>query len=158
MEYEKLAAEFLDILPKLLQIPMRKNADRQVRGEMFALDYLAEAGPQTPGKISAKMNVSTARTAKLLSVLEAKGFIVRVPDKEDKRKVCVTLSDKGARHIAVRRKLFLKAAADALEALGEQDAVEYVRITKRILENASEKEKEPCAEPLSYLEKGNKQE
>ena len=64
MDYEKLAAEFMDILPKLLQIPMQKDADRLVRGEMFALRYLFEEGPQTPGKISEKMNISTARTAK----------------------------------------------------------------------------------------------
>lgn len=150
MDYEKLAAEFMDILPKLLQIPMQKDADRLVRGEMFALRYLFEEGSQTPGKISEKMNISTARTAKLLAVLEAKGFLVRVPDGADRRKSRVTLTEKGARHIAAHRKLFLRAVADMMEALGEHDALEYVRITRRVLENAAGKE-ERVFDPLSHM-------
>lgn len=150
MDYEKLAAEFMDILPKLLQIPMQKDADRLVRGEMFALRYLFEEGPQTPGKISEKMNISTARTAKLLAVLEAKGFLVRVPDGADKRKSRVTLTEKGVRHIAAHRKLFLRMVTDMMKALGEHDALEYVRITRRVLENATVGKEERVFDPLSH--------
>ena len=76
MDYECLAEEFLENLKQMLQIPMRKNTDRFVRGEMFVLDYLSKNGAVTPGQISSEMNVSTARMAKLLATLESKGLII----------------------------------------------------------------------------------
>lgn len=137
MDYQKLAEELLENMPKLSKIPTQKNADRFIRGEMLALDYLYHHGAATPGEISAEMDISTARTAKLVAVLEAKGFITRMPDSEDKRKICVMLTDAGAAHIESHKQHVLASASAMLSDLGEKDAAEYVRITKRIIENAA---------------------
>jgi len=137
MDYQKLAEELLESMPKLSKVPMQKNTDRFVRGEMPALIYLSHHGAASPGEISIEMKISTARTAKLLTVLAAKGFITRVPDGKDKRKICVKLTSAGISHIEAHRAHVLASVCTMLRALGEKDAAEYVRIMKRIIENAS---------------------
>lgn len=159
MDYECLAEEFLENLKQMLQIPMRKNTDRFVRGEMFVLDYLSKNGAVTPGQISSEMNVSTARTAKLLATLELKGLIVRTQDGSDKRKRGVTLTQKGASYLGEHKSFVLATVAAALSSLGERDAMEYVRITKKLLDCITEETRteENFDRPAS-LQKGSNQE
>lgn len=148
MDYQELARELLESMPKLSKAPMQKNADRFVRGEMPALIFLSHHGAASPGEISGELNISTARTAKLLAALASKGFITRAPDGKDKRKICVKLTDAGASHIEAHKAHVLDSVSEVLKNLGEKDAVEYVRITKRIIENAASKPK--CTKREQY--------
>ena len=142
-DYQELARELLENMPKFSKAPMQKNADRFVRGEMPALVFLSYHSAASPGEISDELNISTARTAKLLATLASKGFITRVPDDKDKRKICVKLTDAGSFHIEAHKTHVLESASEMLKDLGEKDAVEYVRITKRIVENAASKPNAP---------------
>ena len=65
------------------------------RGEIGVLGYLAfEKDEATAGELSEKLNVTTARVAKILNSLEAKGYIKRTEDNQDKRKTLVRLKKK----------------------------------------------------------------
>lgn len=139
MDYQKLAEELLESMSKLSKFPMQKNAERFVRGEMLALTYLSHHDALSPGEISAEMNISTARTAKLLDSLGAKGLIIRAPDCGDKRKIRVKLTDAGASHIEAYKAHVLSSVCSVLQGLGEKDAEEYVRIMKRIIDNTASK-------------------
>lgn len=65
------------------------------------------------------------------------------PDDKDKRKICVKLTDAGSSYIEAHKAYVLKSASEMLKGLGEKDAGEYVRITKRIVENAASKPNAP---------------
>lgn len=66
------------------------------RGEIGVLGYLAfEKDEATAGELSEKLNVTTARVAKILNSLEAKGYIKRTEDNQDKRKTLVVITQNG---------------------------------------------------------------
>lgn len=67
-------------------------------GEWKVLHRLRRAEPDyrsTPGKLSAKLDVSTGAMTNRLDRLEEEGLIRRLPDPNDRRMVVVELTDKG---------------------------------------------------------------
>lgn len=133
MEYEKLAVEFAESIPKVAKMPEQVDTGRLARGEMVALHYLArQSGTAAPSELGIAMNISSARVAKLLGTLCAKGFISRRSDKKDRRRIMVCLTKKGREYEETCRTKMLAKIRTMLEALGEEDAVTFVRIIKKM--------------------------
>ena len=104
------------------------------RGEFFILNYLhANSGTACPSKMSDAMQTSTARTAAALNGLENKGWITREPDEEDRRKKLVHLTPKGKEYIKTCREKVFRNISKLLMELGEEDAAEYIRLTKKMV-------------------------
>jgi DNA-binding MarR family transcriptional regulator len=86
------------------------------------------------GEIGHAMCVSTARVATALNSLEKKGLITRQIDASDRRKILVRITPEG-KFLAERN---FRSAVSVVEKrfalLGEHDAMEYVRITGRLVE------------------------
>lgn len=139
MNYPELASELLSLRASLDHLPFGIELSEMSGGEYFALSLLhANPSPIHPSDLSRAMNVSTARIAALLKHLEEKGWIERNPDKEDERKVSVTLTEKGKTLIAEKRRKILSRLCRILEALGPNDAFEYIRLQKKLISAAKE--------------------
>jgi DNA-binding MarR family transcriptional regulator len=63
--------------------------------DVRCLDWLAD-GPKTAGELSAGTGLSAAATTTLIDRLEHKGFVQRVRDPGDRRKVLVEMTPGGA--------------------------------------------------------------
>lgn len=133
MDYFKLAQELLEIrrrMSKAANFPKFTNPDN---GESFVLAYLSYAKKQVkPKEIGDAMKVSSARVAKILNQLEAKGMISRSPSVKDGRSTTVLLLPEGEMQFQKNLEQFYKNAAYFLEALGPEDAAEYVRLQNKI--------------------------
>ena len=133
MEYEQLAAEILDCVQRAEPL---KAFDVGMCGETFILRYVDEhqSASVTPSQISGAMNVSSARIAAALNTLEKKGLVVRTFDKNDRRKTLVSLTEEG-RAAAQKQKLsVLQKISYTLRLLGERDAEDFMRITRKLAE------------------------
>ncbi len=137
MDYREAALELLKIRAKLMQIPAQKAMNEFTKGEFGVLDFLYKSnGKAFPKELSRNMNVSSARIAAILKSLEAKGLVVRKEYAEDARQVVAALTENGSRIILEKRKMLIASAVYILERLGEEDAMELLRIQKKILDNA----------------------
>lgn len=134
MEYSELANELIDYVTLLWQSPAQKDANFFSCGERYLMRYLAEKKSAQPSEISAVMGTSTARTARLLCVLEMKGFIHRRPDIADLRRTIVTPTKSGIKYIDSEINKVQQTIEQLLTELGEEDAQSCVRILKRITE------------------------
>ena len=106
--------------------------DKAVGGEMAVMRALLLAGGSlTPSELADQAWVSNARVANILKALEQKGWIEREHSKEDRRRVIVTITDKGRQDIETKRRDFEHRAASFLEQLGEEDTREMVRLLRR---------------------------
>ena len=133
MDYQSLAGELLRTREELLQVPAQQKLSRIMRGELFVLNYLYSHDTEVhPTELSRKLSVSTARIASLLNHMEEKQLITRAPDSRDSRQIIVALTETGAQAIRQRRGDVLTYLARMLEALGPEDAREYIRIQKKI--------------------------
>jgi DNA-binding MarR family transcriptional regulator len=57
--------------------------------DLYALNILELAGPMTPGELGARTGLTTGPTTRLIDRLEEAGYVRRVPEPGDRRKVIV---------------------------------------------------------------------
>lgn len=133
MDYLDLSRQFLHTMFKLKKHGHPKKITEKMQGEALAILYLLEhKNIVLPGEMSNEMNISSARVAAMLNSLENKGLITREMDKRDRRKILVSLTQKGKDLAVKHRQKVENHTAKMLELLGEHDALELVRITEKL--------------------------
>ena len=137
MDYSKLADEFMRLMPLFRKFKPQQEINESMHGEAFALHHIAQRGEQIiPSEISSAMEISGARIAATLNSLENKGYITRQIDPSDRRRILVTLTEKGREREEEYRKRLSEIIEKMLMQLGEHDAREYIRITGKMAELA----------------------
>ncbi len=135
MNYQESTKELLHYMADY-DMPCRtlqQNMFECTRGELGVLIYLIEEKDGAHARdISQKLNVNTSRVAALLNALSNKGYIIRCPDENDKRKIKVFITNDGRAYAAARRDEVEKYTSHLLYELGEEDAMNFIRIMKRI--------------------------
>jgi DNA-binding MarR family transcriptional regulator len=66
--------------------------------DLRALDWLVD-GPKSAGQLSVGTGLSTAATTDLIDRLSQKGFVRRVPDPVDRRRVLVEMTEEGSTRV-----------------------------------------------------------
>ena len=113
----------------------QKNLSHALQGEAFALKYIASHGEEVlPSEIGHEMDVSTARIAQTLNSIEKKGWITREINVNDRRKIIVRLTPLGRTEAEKHNQHILGVTEKMLRLLGEEDAINYVRITGKLAE------------------------
>jgi DNA-binding MarR family transcriptional regulator len=129
-----MAREMFSILCQLLAGP-GQSMQTVAHGAKGVLAYLTlRGGSATPTEISRSVGVSTARVTNVLNVLERKGCVVRTPVPGDRRRVQVTITDTGRGLYDRCAEAVTGRIAGMLEALGDRDAEECIRLCRRISE------------------------
>jgi len=135
MEFRELAEEFLRQLPLLRKAGPHRHISESMRGEAFMLQYLFFKGESVPpGEISKSMRISSARMAAALKSLEKKGLICRRIDEHDRRRILVDLTQEGHAYAKRESQFLVETTMRLLSLLGDEDAREYVRLTKKLAE------------------------
>lgn len=133
MDYEKLAKEFIVVSHNFRKLNMQKDFDENMKGEMFVIFYvLYKKDDVTPTLIRESLNVSSARVAAILNSLEKKNLISRKQSEKDKRKVLVELTAAGIELAEETKNNVISDVTNMLMLLGENDALEFVRIMKKL--------------------------
>ena len=128
------AWQLLDLWMRMVREMPKPQIDGITRGENLTLLFLLSNEGVNPKGISEFSGVSTARMAKMLNNLEAKGFVRREDSQKDKRCTDVYITDSGREYITAQIAQSISLHKNTLEALGENDTKEYIRITNKILD------------------------
>ena len=133
--FNDLAEELMQTMVNARSGGHRVDMRDGIFGEKLVVYHLFRKGNALPSEISEAMGISTARIAAALNSLEDKGYVSRVIDKEDRRKIIASLTKEGK--IAAQHQIneHMQHMVKMIESLGEHDAKEYVRIMTRIAEN-----------------------
>lgn len=138
MDYSKLADEYLEHMDMFRRFKPQQKINESMRGETFALHHIAmNSGPVIPSEISDAIGISGARIAATLNSLESKGYITRRIDLSDRRRILITLTDKGKEQEEAHRRMLCETVEKMLRQLGERDAKEYIRISRKMAELAN---------------------
>lgn len=134
MDNKNLAINYLKLLQKFGEISSPEKVSKMIRGSNLILKYLSDNTNKdiTPGDISLELNVSTARVATALNMLEDKGFILRTVDENDKRRFLVSLTVEGINETSRIKTKVLNEVTTVFDLIGNEDAMEFVRISKSI--------------------------
>lgn len=137
VDYEKYAEELLDyrVAGERKCRILQNNISEAARGELPVLLYLvAENDGACAGDISERFDINTSRVASILNSLCKKGYVERAPHPTDRRKIQVFVTDQGRSFASERREETIRRISELLRLLGEADALEHVRIMKRVAE------------------------
>jgi len=133
VDQTELAKAFLDNMHRFRKLGHQKTIDETMRGEAFVVMYLSKRGGSVlPGEISGEMDISSARIAAVLNALENKGCVTRRIDRDDRRKILVDLTPAGRELAEKHERGAMEDATRMLDALGEHDAREFVRILGKL--------------------------
>jgi len=138
-----LATEFLESINELKRLHAGGVGDGVLsRSEFFLLRALHEiAYPSGEGlchkgvhvsRICAHMRVSMPAVSQMLRALEKKQLIVRKMDVEDRRKITVSITPRGAELMHETRRRFEEGLCRVVSQLGEKDTQEFIRLCSRI--------------------------
>lgn len=134
MKKEELTSDLLNVFASLSHMRTFGHIQTNLKGENFLLAHLFESGGEsTPSKLAEFLDVSAARIAAILRSLEGKDFIERISDGSDKRRIMVKLTQDGKSFVELIQCEMIRHATKVLEALGEEDSAEFVRILKKII-------------------------
>lgn len=107
--------------------------------EIMCLSFIADNHHGDKVKLSEISNhfhVTPPAVSQMIRVLEDGGYIERVILKNDRRSVYVCISEKGIDTLKEADKVVNKEFVRLVEHLGENDALELLRIMKKCVENA----------------------
>ena len=145
MNYSQLADEYLEQMHVFRKFKPQQKITESMHGEAFTLHYIAKSSAQMiPSEISSAMGISGSRIAATLNSLESKGYITRQIDLSDRRRIIVTLTEKGKKQEEEYRRQLSGMIEKMLRQLGEHDAKEYIRITRKMAELSQQQEEEEC--------------
>lgn len=117
---------------QLKQLHGTQQASQLTGGESGVLFCLYRSGEARPGQISQRIHLSSARVTIVLNALERQGMVNRIPDKEDRRRVNISLTPAGKRYVEA---LFAKITAEVdqlLDYLGPEDSEAFLSILERL--------------------------
>jgi len=133
INYKKLAEDLFEFMARCPKIPMQEPQEF-TRGEIGILVYLHfNSDSVTSGDLSESLSVSTGRVATALKGLEKKGFIIRRTDLSDKRRVNVLITEAGRKLVLDKHQHGIERMVKALQKLDEEEAIEFVRLVKKII-------------------------
>lgn len=138
MNYGMMADELFSIFEDSFKKYWRKMEREYMSPENLVLMKLArsEDGIVYAGTLSSYIAVATSRMAVILNQLEKDGMIERRIDEDDSRKRIVVATDKGRRRGVELLDEMREKCAKLLEGLGEEDALKYIDLQRKMVEVA----------------------
>lgn len=129
--YADLIPDWLDAIK--LMASQSEAFDSLNHGEGHALLVLLKTGSGlSAGEMSEAMGLTTGRTANILRRLEDKGLIERGVVPSNRRKASIALTAEGRARAVELSNHFRRRAAEALDALGREDAEAFMRIVRKL--------------------------
>lgn len=133
MNNEKLTQELFGTLDKINVEVLFEKLKFSLKGENMLLAILNNLGGQsTLSKITQNFDFTPARLSAVIKSLEAKGFVERMHNENDRRTTTVLLTSEGTMQYLRHREEAISNALVIVEKLGEKDVCEFLRIIRKI--------------------------
>ncbi len=135
MDYEKLAREFFEMhfLRARQKIDLGKIISASGE-EGVLLSVFHSKGKILVGDICRQLGLSPGRVTNIIKILEKRGYVAKEQGVQDRRRVYITLTEDGEKHIERKYREAVERHRLILERMGEHDAQEYFRLVKKIHE------------------------
>lgn len=136
---ENLANDLLVAFESVNKKGILEKNKFHLKGENLMLALLTELGGKaTPGELIHYTDFTAARLTAISKQLEAKGFVTRNKNKEDRRSTVIEITSDGMAQFVELKKEILKNVTVLVEKLGEKDAEDFLRLMNRFAEISAE--------------------
>jgi DNA-binding MarR family transcriptional regulator len=105
------------------------------RAAASILRNLAETEPLRPGMLAARLSVEASHVTRQLTQLEKAGYVIRVPDPDDRRAQLVELTEHGMSAVEKMRIANLKGMEMALRDWSPEDLHQMATLFHRLVDD-----------------------
>lgn len=131
---DNLQDELYNLLAELINRKINRDVQDSLRGEYGVLRYLVYVEDEVnAGVLTEQLHVVPGRMTDILKSLEAKGFVRRYRDENDKRKIKVCITEKGKIEALKKRQHISEEYQGLFGILGKEDTKELIRLLKIVL-------------------------
>lgn len=148
-EVERATHALLNLLPLLNRIvaaAVQREAGADTSMPQFRVLALLASRPQTSSALARQRRVSLQALGTLVQGLVERGWIVRVPDPQDRRQHLLTLSDEGRAHYERAQAQTVRALRPLVATL-DAEQLRAVQIALPALHDALTREENPDGNP-----------
>jgi DNA-binding MarR family transcriptional regulator len=131
--------QIMDIIGQFKQIRFSKHTHEDMfqggHAALFCIFMLLKKGVEpTPSDISNKLNISRPSVTAMLNILEEKGYIERILNKDDRRKMYVKLTEDGNNKVLKEFQNLKDTITYIADNLGDEDSDNLIRILYRVID------------------------
>jgi len=94
------------------------------------------------------LGVSKSAATQLVEPLVERGYLIRQPDETDRRAIKIKISVKSRLKMELAKKRIMKRVSKVFEVLGDNDLGELVKLSRKLIDNNSNLEDDPCLKKL----------
>lgn len=133
MSDEELVTELAEALNNRKSHKSQNEKRGAGHGKVFVLFYLSRHGGRAlPGELCQEMGITTPRVTAILNALEQEGLITRSIVADDRRKICVSITEQGTNWLKEKQKQQDARVRQLIETIGIEDAKVLLRILKKM--------------------------
>ena len=119
MKNDQKVNTFFQLFAELNRIDKGRQIQENLKGERYLMLYLKNhGGTASPSEICSSLGVTNARIAAITKSLERKGYIVRIPDKVDRRRIAISMTEAGAERVDRKGEELHKWMSGVFDELG----------------------------------------
>ena len=130
-EIEQLA-EAIFAVSKRSWVGATRDTSELTESEFLALDHLSGVGTATVGDTQQQIQVVPAQMSRLLRRLEGSGFVTSDINREDRRRVDITITNAGPAVHARYRKAKLAPIIAALDRLTDDERAQFMALVAKM--------------------------
>lgn len=108
-----------------------RNSGQQTQGKVLKILY--RKGVVSQKEVQEFLDVKPGTISEIITKLEKKGFVTRVQDNTDRRKVLLTLTEKGRMDVEAFSKNYQNNVMSHFDVLTEEERAEFTRILNKLL-------------------------
>lgn len=101
--------------------------------EGHLLHMIAEMQPVSLKKLADSMHLTPGAITQLIDSLVHAGYVIRTPDKQDRRVTVASLTPDGTRTITTMRRNKEEMFAKIVDALSDEELAAFVKVQRKIL-------------------------
>ncbi|MEV2213236.1 MarR family transcriptional regulator [Streptomyces sp. NPDC050997] len=103
------------------------------RAAVSILRHIGESEPQRPGVLAVRLSVEASHVTRQIRELERGGYVVRVPDPEDRRARRVQLTEAGMAAVERIREVSRRGMGMALAGWSDEDLGQLATLFRRLV-------------------------
>jgi DNA-binding MarR family transcriptional regulator len=115
------------IFEQTLQKKFAGNFKELSKNQPMVIKIIGMEGEMMPSTIGKYTGMEKSSLTRMVDNLEKKGIVYRKTDPDDRRKVLVSLTEKGLRYYNYLTKITAEMADEILKFVDEQDVEEFVQ-------------------------------
>ena len=117
---------------------LKNRSANQTQGKVLKILY--RKGQLSQKEVQEILDVKSGSISEIITKLEKRELVTRVQDSSDKRRVLLTLTDKGRLDVEEFSRKYQDSVMQCFEVLDEQEKREYRRILRKLLNQEGAKE------------------